>query len=156
MGESTKPTSNVAPDATVSRRRVIEQIAGLGVIAISMAVIVYVLFLVVVGASWTDVPESPSGSPAGAVTVFRPVPLEPALIAFVTASFVILGIALRVRGGRWGLHLAWIGAASLTIFGAIFIFGSFGVIFLAGLALLALIAVFAWFGRDRSASSERH
>jgi len=154
--ESAELSSKGAADATVSRRRVIEQIAGLGAVAISIAVIAYVLFLVVVGASWTEVRESPSGSPAGAVTVFRPVPLEPALIAMVTATFAILGIALRVRGGRWGLHLAWIGAASLTTFGAIFIFGSFGVIFIAGLALLALIAVFTWFGRDRSASSELH
>lgn len=133
-----------------SRRQLMERVAGLGALAIAGAVVVYVLFITIVGAFWTEVPESPPGGmPADPIVVLRPAPIEPALIALVTTGLVIVGVAVRLRGPRWGLYVASVGATAMTIFGAIFIFGSFGLTFIAGVALLVFIAAFAWFGRTR-------
>jgi hypothetical protein len=112
-------------------------------------VIAYVFFLTIVGAIWTSVPESTPGSPAHETIEFVRVPIAPALVASTAAFLVIVGITESLRAHRWGTSIAALSAVVLTAFGAIYIFGSFGVTFIAGVALLAFIAVFAWFGKDR-------
>lgn len=137
-----------------SRRQLIARTAGLGSLVIAAAVIAYVLFVAVVGTSWTEVPEGPPGTPVDPTIVLRPTPIQPVLIAFATASLAVGGIVARLRRHRWGLYVASIGAVGLTIFGAFFIFGSFGLTFIAGVALLAFLAVFAWFGRNTDADTD--
>jgi len=117
-------------------------------------VIGYVLALAVFGAPGTEVPESPSGVGQVVTSVVRPVPLEPVLIVVASAASVIIGVVVRMRGARWGLYVAWGGSVLLTIVGAIFIFGVFGPILIASLALLPVLVVFTWFGRGVHSSAQ--
>lgn len=91
------------------------------VVAISVAA--YAINLLVVGETWTIVPETINGVSSNEldITTVR-VPYPPAFIPLIAATVLLIGFL----GQRPGL--AWLGLAALLVFSLLFVFSGGGIL----------------------------
>jgi hypothetical protein len=121
--------------------------AWLGNLVLGVTVAAYAAFLFTVGAAFTVVPETPPGTSGTPSVALMPVSPGLALIAFLCGACLALGALLALRDIPAGFPLAAAAALALTVFGAVLIFGAFGLLFFGGMTALLLIGLIAVVGR---------
>lgn len=106
----------------------ITKVAAVVVILMSATVAVYALFLLVIGQPWITVSEGNADQQVMFVRAY------PAIIPFLAATMIIIGVVVRKQ------KILLVGNLMLFIFSALFVFGIGGVILpIASIILLSTI-----------------
>jgi hypothetical protein len=120
---------------------------AVGVVTLAVISIGYGLYLAVVGVEWRGLTESGAALPQREMVESRPAPQG--LVAVVGGSGVLVGLALE------RLVVAWAGAAIISAFAVLFVFGVGGILVPLAALLLLLLAWLTWVDSRRRAQSGR-
>ncbi len=128
--------------------KIIRIAATILTIFLSLGIVFYSLVLLFRGVELTSVPESPPGAQTfPGVTSVEYVPDRDAMIPLLAAILIMAGCST----GK--LQIAWLGLATLVIFGALFLFGIGGALLLPAGLLLVLVTVIQIIVRESSKST---
>jgi hypothetical protein len=123
--------------------RILKRAATVALLALALGIASYGLYLVVVGQQWMVVQEAvPLDEPPGTARV-ETMPAPQGLIPLAGGALIVGGIAAR------RLVLAWVGAAIITLFAALFLFSVGGILLAVAPVLLVLLSIVTWVDGSR-------
>lgn len=111
-----------------------------GIVVLTLGIMGYGLYLIVVGQPWTIVPERPPGGTQDPGTTVV-MPALQGVIPLTGGILVLAGILFRK------LLVAWVGAILIALFASLFLFGVGGILIPVAAALLTLLAIETWLAR---------